>query len=132
MASKLIFLDTNVLMELLFRRSNYSLAMAAVISLSENATVCISIVSLATVLYFVESQGFDKKIAHNFIKGYKILDMNSDDYNWAESNDQGDFEDALQTACARRHKCSYILTLDKSFAKMYGKFCQVHEITKTK
>ncbi len=129
MTDELIFIDTNILMELLFRRSNYDLAMNGIMSLRKNCTVCVSIVSLATVLYFVESQGFDKKIAHNFMKGYKILDMNNDDYIWAEKNDQGDFEDALQTACARRYKCSYILTLDKKFAKMYGKFFPVHMIT---
>lgn len=116
-------------MELLFRRSKYKLTLASIRSLDENSTVCASIVSLATVLYYVESQGLDKKTAHNFMKGFKILDMNNDDYNWAEENDQGDFEDALQTACARRHKCSYILTLDKKFETMYGKYVTVRKIS---
>ncbi len=37
MANKLIFIDTNILMELLFRHSNYDLAMNSVRSLPENS-----------------------------------------------------------------------------------------------
>ncbi len=62
------------------------------------------------------------------MKGYKILDMDNRDYKWTETNDQGDFEDALQVACARRHNCSYLLTLDKKFSNMYGKYLSIHTI----
>jgi predicted nucleic acid-binding protein len=128
MTNDLIFIDTNILMEVLFRRSQYDTAMASLISLAEQAVVCTSTLSVSTVLYYVEANKLDKKIGHNFIKGYRILDMSDIDYEWAENNDQGDFEDALQTACARRHGCSYLLTMDKGFGKMYGKYLPVHTI----
>jgi predicted nucleic acid-binding protein len=129
MANDLIFIDTNILMEVLFHRSQYDAAMAGLMSLAEQAIVCTSIVSVSTLLYYVEAKKLDKKIAHHFIKGYRILGMSEIDYEWAENNDQGDFEDALQTACARRHSCSYLLTLDKRFGKMYGKYLPVQTIT---
>lgn len=129
MTNKLVFLDTNVLMELLFGRPNHELVAAAILDLPNEAKVCASILSTSTLLYFVESEKFDKTIAHNFIHGFSILDMTLEDYVWAENNDQGDFEDALQTACARRHGCSSILTLDKRFNGMYGKFLSVHTIS---
>ena len=67
-------------------------------------------------------------MAHDFVGGFKVLDMNKEDYAWAAANDQGDFEDALQTACARRHMCSLLMTLDKKFDSMYGKFLAVHTV----
>jgi predicted nucleic acid-binding protein len=117
-------------MEVFFRRSRYDLAMTALLAISEQGTtVCASILSLSTLIYYVEAEKLDKKIAHNFVKGFKILDMNEADYGWAEANDQGDFEDALQVACARRHDCSYLLTLDKKFGTMYGKYLSVRTIS---
>jgi predicted nucleic acid-binding protein len=129
MAAKLVFVDTNILMELFFRRSKYDLVIAGLTAISEEDIVCTSILSLTTLLYYVEAEKFDKKTAHNFVKGFKVLDMNEVDYRWAKANDQGDFEDALQVACARRHDCSYLFTLDKKLGTMYGKYLSVHTIT---
>lgn len=128
MTNERIFLDTNVLMELLFERSSREIVKATILDLPNEAKLYTSILSVSTLLYFVESEKFDKAIAHNFIRGFSILDVTLEDYIWAEGNDQGDFEDALQTACAKRHSCSSILTLDKKFSGMYGKFLAVHTI----
>ena len=128
MANKLVFVDTNVLMELLFERSSHDLAKDTILALATDDIVCTSILSISTLLYFVESERFDKTTAHNFMNSFKILDMNQEDYIWATANDQGDFEDALQTACARRHTCSSLITFDKKFDSMYGKFLVIHTI----
>jgi len=130
MVVNLIFIDTNILMEVFFRRAKYDLAMKSLIALSEQNMVCTSILSLSTLIYYVEAEGFDKKIAHKFMQGYRILDMNNSDYGWAKSNDQGDFEDALQVACAKRHDCLYLLTLDKKFGDMYGKYLSIRTVSK--
>ena len=128
MAVNFVFVDTNILMELFFHRPKYNVARSAVLSISENHIVCTSVLSVTTLLYYVESEKFDKIIAHNFIKGYRLLDMNRTDYKWAEDNDEGDFEDALQVACARRHNCEKLLTLDLNFNKMYGKYLPIQTI----
>jgi predicted nucleic acid-binding protein len=131
MTPNLIFIDTNVLIEIFFRRAKYDLAIARLVELSEESIVSTSILSLSTLLYYVEAKGFDKKIAHNFMQGYKILDMNNADYEWAKNNDKGDFEDALQVACARRHGCAHLLTLDQKFEPMYGKYLSIRTIQNT-
>lgn len=51
-------------MTLLFRRLLYDVALASVISLPEQAIVCTSVLSAATLLYFVEAERFDKRVAH--------------------------------------------------------------------
>lgn len=128
MTANLIFIDTNILMEIFFRRAKYNLAVTKLMALAEQSIVCTSILSLSTLIYYVEAEGFDKKIAHKFIQGYRILDMNNADYGWAKSNDQGDFEDALQVACAKRHNCKYLLTLDKKFGNMYDKYLSIYTV----
>jgi len=129
MAADFIFIDTNILMEVFFRRAKYDLVVTSLMALDKQNIICTSILSLSTLIYYVEVKGFDKKIAHKFIQGYRILDMNNSDYGWAKSNDQGDFEDALQVACAKRHDCTYLLTLDKKFDSMYGKYLSIHTVS---
>jgi predicted nucleic acid-binding protein len=123
-----IFLDTNILMELFFERAKREKVVEAVTALPEDYINAISILSLTTLLYYVESRNMDKTTAHAFLAGYKILDMNDDDYEWAKGNDEGDFEDALQVSCARRHGCGTFMTLDQKLEHMYGKYIQVQTI----
>ena len=129
MATDLALVDTNVLMEIFFHRSKYNAATSGLLAISrQNITVCASVLSVSTLLYYVEAEKLNKKSAHTFVKGFKILDMDGIDYKWAELNDQGDFEDALQVACARRHDCSLLLTLDRKFDTMYGKYLSVRTL----
>jgi predicted nucleic acid-binding protein len=127
MATNNILLDTNIIMELFFERTKQKTVIEAVNNLPKNKdiVITITILSLSTLLYFVEKEKIDKSIVHAFLDGYKVLDINNDDYKWARGNDEGDFEDALQTACALRHHCNKILTLDTEFESMYGKYISV-------
>lgn len=123
-----VLLDTNILMELFFERNKQRSVIQAVTALSTNTTITITVLSLSTLLYYTEKDNIDKSIVHAFLDGYKILDMNYDDYKWARENDKGDFEDGLQTACALRHHCNKILTLDLDFEEMYSKYISVQTI----
>ncbi len=122
-----VFVDANVLMELFFRRQKYNVAVDTIAALSSQV-IATSVLALSILMYYVESKGFDKATAHKFLLGYQILDMNSLDYTWAQDNDQGDFEDALQIACARRHGCGMVITLDQGMERMYGKHITVNTI----
>jgi predicted nucleic acid-binding protein len=128
MANNLIFIDTNILMEVFFRRSKYDPVSARLSALPDEDSVCTSVLAASTLLYYVEAEGLDKIIADKFLNGFRILDLSNEDFMWAKNNDQGDFEDGLQVACARRHKCSYLLTLDKKFSNMYGKYLAIATI----
>ena len=57
-----------------------------------------------------------------------MLDLTLQDLEWAHDNDQGDFEDALQVGCARRHGCNQIVTLDQFMERMYGKFISIKTV----
>lgn len=123
-----IFLDANVLMELFFSRKRRAKVEEVVMALPDNALLTTSILAVHILFYYVEKDKFDKSEANAFLSAYKVLDMGSADYGWAFTNDQGDFEDALQTACALRHGCRKILTLDRDFAALHTKHIQLVHI----
>lgn len=116
------FVDTNVLMELIFSRLRRQ---AVTEALSVEPELSASILALSTTFYYIEKGRLDKPEAHEFFKNYQILGMNEADYNWAAQNDQGDFEDALQVACALRHGCKKLITLDADLAKRHHKHIAV-------
>lgn len=120
-----IFLDTNIILELFFHRSKYNQVVAELSSVSELDGITISILSVTFFMYHVEKQNRSLSEAHDFLGKYQILDMKEADYNWAQANDQGDFEDALQVACALRHGCKKIITLDRLLAKNHDKHIEV-------
>ena len=123
-----VLVDANVLMELFFNRPKRDATVAAITSLTKDSIVCTSILSISVLLYFVETEKRDKTLAYSFLNGYKVLDMSEADFIWAQANDQGDFEDALQVSCALRHTCQKLLTLDKNLGLMYGKHVLVQTI----
>ena len=119
-----VFLDANVLMEILFERQRNSAALDYIRGL-KSVQLCVSVLSLDIVLYFVEAEKFSKQTAWAFLNHYRLLDMTASDAEWARDNDQGDFEDALQMACAHRHGCQQFITLDTAVEKRYGSFLPV-------
>ncbi len=120
-----VLLDANILIEL-FQKRQRTRQVQETIKEHEFYLLCISILSVDLLLYFVERDKGSKRVAHDFLKNYQILDMNKTDYEWAQANDRGDFEDALQVACALRHGCQKLITLDQRLAKNHEK----HIITK--
>lgn len=124
---KKIYLDANVLLEILFHRARYKKVVARLSEL-QDSQFCVSVLSVDLVMYFVEIEKQSKDIAWEFINKYQQLDLLPNDTEWAHDNDQGDFEDALQVSCARRHNCTLLITLDQSLEKMYGKYLTVQTI----
>ena len=123
-----VLLDANILIELLFDRTKAGAVKEVITSLPEDDEMATSIFSINMTFYYVEKYGMSKARAHEFIKNYQILSMDESDYVWARDNDAGDFEDALQIACARRHGCSKIITLDKKMDAQYGKHMLIETI----
>ena len=115
-----LFLDVNVMMELFFSRVNSNKISAEILTL-DNTLFATSILAVSTFFYYVEKHKYDKSAAHDFLANYRILSTDETDYIWAKENDQGDFEDALQVACALRHGCTDFMTLDVNLAKNHQK-----------
>ena len=124
---KKVYLDANVLLELLFHRARYEKVVKALLD-AKDVQLCISVLSVDLVMYFVEIEKQSKVKAWEFLSKYHHLDLTTVDTTWAHDNDQGDFEDALQVSCALRHGCKLLITLDKDFQKMYGAFINVQTI----
>lgn len=119
-----VFIDVNVLLDILWERAHHEQSLA-VFKDQDGVQFVTSILAVDLVLYHVEKDRWDKQAAHKFLDRFGVLDMNQTDYEWAKSNDQGDFEDALQVACALRHNCKKFITLDKALAKNHDKHIEV-------
>jgi predicted nucleic acid-binding protein len=124
---KKVYLDANILLEILFRRARYGKVVELLGSMEE-VQFCVSVLSIDLVMYFVEIEKQPKDKAWEFLEKYEKLDMKLHDIEWAHDNDRGDFEDALQVGCARRHKCAQFITLDQSVERRYGRFISVQTI----
>ncbi len=124
---KKVYLDANILLEILFHRARYDKVVELLGSIDE-VQFCVSVLTIDLVMYFVEIEKQPKDKAWEFIEKYKKLDMTIGDIEWAHDNDRGDFEDALQIGCARRHKCTQFITLDQGIERQYGRFIYVQTI----
>ncbi len=116
-----VFIDANILMELFFARASRQKVMETLLAKGAEAEHVASILSVHILFYYVEKEKKQKSDAHDFLQSYRILDMNEADYEWAMANDQGDFEDALQIACALRQGCKKFLTLDQGLKQRHHK-----------
>lgn len=124
---KNIFLDANILLEILFKRSKYD-KVIGLLSNMQDANFYISALSVDIVMYFVEQQKQSKDVAWQFLDFYNVLDLKFQDLTWAKDNDMGDFEDALQVGCALRCKCDIFVTLDKNIESKLGKYISVKTV----
>ena len=107
-----VFLDANILLELLFKRKRYNEVVQILYNMPD-AQFYTSVLSADLVMYFVEAENQPKDLAWDFIDNYILLDITTEDTDWARKNDAGDFEDTMQVGCALRNNCSKLVTLDK-------------------
>lgn len=119
------FLDANIIMELFFDRTKRPQVLRYMEEQDGKTQYITAILSTHVLFYYVEAERIDKAEVHAFLSQYAIMDMNEADYLWAQDNDQGDFEDALQAACALRHGCRKFLTLDRKLAKRHRKHISI-------
>lgn len=116
-----ICLDANALLDLLLQRACRQKVIQLLSGMTQ-ARFCIPALTVDLVLYFVEAENLSKDEAWQFLEMYEIIDLTKDDVDWARDNDGGDFEDALQVACARRVGAKSFATLDKGLESMYGSY----------
>lgn len=113
-----VFLDANVLLEILLGRRNETAARNVIEQHSEN--LFISSLTAHLVVHFGQAI-VDLPILRKFLSDYTILALDSADFEWAFVNMRNqDFEDALQLSVAIRNGCDKFLTLDKTLAKSYS------------
>ena len=125
---KKIFLDANILIDILDDKRPTSMQSARIFELLvrgvENFTLFTSCDLLTTVYYFIRKP-LGQEMALEKIKKLnhiiKVIEFGNIEVNEAielmERNKKySDLEDTIQYVMARREKCDYIITNDKSFA----------------
>ena len=121
--SRRIFIDTNVILDLLGERKPFyeSIAKVATLGEKEIITLVVSPISFATVNYFI-SKFENSKTAREKLRKFKIIcEICSLDEHTIEkglNSSFKDFEDALQYFSATESECELIITRNgKDFKK---------------
>ena len=113
-----LYLDTNVVIDLLTERIPFYNDIAKIIVLVENSelTLVVSSVSFVTCEYVI-SKIKDKNTTIDLLKKFRIVCevSNVDELNIDKSlfSNFNDFEDAVQYYSALHHKCDTIITRNK-------------------
>ena len=112
-----VFLDTNIILDLLGKRDEFYEPIAKLATLAEKKTITFfaSPISFATVHYFL-SKYENQKTATEKLRKFKIIctvaHTDEPAVEKALNSDFNDFEDALQYFSALNSECNIILTRD--------------------
>lgn len=113
-----VFLDANILLEIILGRKN-ELKARQFIETGDNS-LFISTLTAQLVVHFGQAI-VDLSVLRKFLADYTLLTLDSADFEWAFTNVRNqDFEDALQLAVAIRNGCSKFVTFDKTLVTTYG------------
>lgn len=112
-----LFIDANVVLDLILKRQSFFDNIAEVVTISENKnfTLCLSSVTFVNVNY-IACKFTDKKNVTESLKKLRILfdvlTVSETEIDKALHSNFNDFEDAVQHYCALKYKCDYIITRD--------------------
>ena len=115
MAYKRLFIDSDILLDIILNRSPFNFYTRILLLESSNRKLSLftSALIIANINY-VLTKKFDKLVARQKIKdliiAIKILPFESDDINSALESPFTDFEDAIQFNIAKKHHCDVIIT----------------------
>jgi len=112
-----LFLDANVVLDLILKRQPFFETIAEIITIAENKNykLYMSSVTFVTINY-VACKFTDKKNVLESLKKLRIvvavLSVSETEIDKALYSKFNDFEDAVQHYCALKHNCNYIITRD--------------------
>ena len=118
-----IFVDTNIIIDLLAKREPFYKDAQDLFTLSDKKEIqlCISSLSFANAYYAIVKHHKDvdaKKYLAKFKVLVKVLSLEDKAIELALASDFNDFEDAIQYACALENNIPVIVTRnDKDFKK---------------
>ncbi len=122
-----LFVDANVLVEVIEERANFE---ASVAFLRKNAgNMYISALTVHLVMYFCRKVTTTEHL-QAFLSDFYITPITSSEVTWAFNNLRSkDFEDALQIASALLAGCEQFVTFDRGLIKRYGSELQLTFVT---
>lgn len=112
-----LFFDTNVLLDHLLDRDPFADDAAELWSMAERREVvgCIAAISFNFIYYIVRHEA-NERAARMAIKGlrdvFEVVEVDAQIINQAIDSKFGDFEDAIQHACAQRAGATHLVTRD--------------------
>lgn len=114
---KKIFIDTNIIIDLLIKRDGY-IASAKILALAKDNDVTLysSVLTMANIAYILRKSFVGDGLYQQMMKLSKILcvsDLTKKQFEQAISLKARDFEDALQYYCAMDNSCDVIITRNK-------------------
>ncbi|MCC5929105.1 MAG: PIN domain-containing protein [Cyclobacteriaceae bacterium] len=110
-----LFLDTNVVVDLLGEREPFYDSIAKIVTLADNGNIQL-IVSAFTypTVYYLLSRFEDKELVKEKIRKFKVIagtsDLTDKIINKGLSSNFNDFEDSLQYYCAVQTDCNVLIT----------------------
>jgi predicted nucleic acid-binding protein len=113
--SKRLFLDTNILLDLLGERDPFYHSVAQIATLADQKKIklIVSPLTFATVNYFL-SKHESSQVAKDKLRRFKVIceisKMDETIVEKALNSDFVDFEDSLQYYCAVESKCDLLIT----------------------
>ena len=112
-----VFVDTNVILDVLCNRKEFVIDSSKILRLCELRIIdgYISALSIPNIVYIMRKELDSNKIKEILGKlflTFSVVELNANDIKHAAGMDYTDFEDALQSACAKRIKADYIITRD--------------------
>ncbi len=112
---KKIFLDTNILADLVGERTQYDSGVEQLIDAEYFPIICISALSVPVVLYVFKIKMDSEEFLRfsEIISTMNILPLTSKIIIDATKHISPDYEDSLQYLTAIENNCDYILTRDK-------------------
>ena len=109
-----VFLDTNIILDLLLEREGYGYS-AALFQMQEEGrlTLCVSVLTMVNVAYvYRKTVGQDRAVANlKYLSSLvEVLPVNGAQLQQALLMEGPDFEDTLQAACAAEAGCDCLVT----------------------
>jgi predicted nucleic acid-binding protein len=117
MSNNSVYLDANVLIEIILERGHQAAAKAVLEGARHDLRI--SALTAHLVVHFGVTR-VDLPIIRKFLGDYQILPLEQADFEWAFVNARNqDFEDALQLAVAIRNGCDRFITFDQTLYRAY-------------
>ncbi|WP_396191909.1 type II toxin-antitoxin system VapC family toxin [Flavobacterium sp.] len=112
-----LFLDTNVILDLILNRQPFFDDIAKIVTLSEKGKLKLvtSSVSFVNCNYILGRSIKKEKVTENLKIArliFDIIDVSQTDIDKSLNSDFEDFEDGVQYYSALRNNCNYIITRD--------------------
>ena len=126
---KRVFLDTNILLDLVQNREGFSDAVNILQRAFEGQySICTCVLSFANIAYILRKEAKDRryKLLSLLKETVPMLPLMPNNVIDTIANPANDFEDMLQYQCAKANGCEVIITNN---GKDYAEFCDLPIMT---